>query len=113
MTRAEQVRHLLERYGQEIAVRPRYRAECRVRGLIYPISYRKLPSSNELGISFDESDDEGYVYLGSAACRLDKELEQVRLEQDGTVYLVTKSRAVYLQDETIYVCAVLQKAAQQ
>ena len=35
--------------------------------------------------------------------------EETKLEQDDVLYWVTKSRAVYLQNEPIYVCAILQK----
>ena len=55
------------------------------------------------------TDDGGYLYLGPAEYRIDRELEETKLEQDDVLYWVTKSRAVYLQNEPIYVCAILQK----
>ena len=72
------------------------------------MSFSTFTFFNELGIPFDHTDDGGYLYLDPAEYRIDRELEETKLEQDDVLYWVTKSRAVYLQNEPIYVCAILQ-----
>ncbi len=110
MKKSAYLKDMFQKYGNDITVYPKYKQAYRVRGLIQPLSYKKLPVSNEIGVPFDHTDDGGYLYLGPAERRLDLELEELRLEQDGVLYQITKSRAVFLQNEPVYVCAVLQKA---
>ena len=109
MKKSAYLKTMFQTYGNEITVYPKYKKEYQVKGFIRPLSFQHLPSSNELGIPFDHTDDGGYLYLGPAEYRIDRELEETKLEQDDVLYWVTKSRAVYLQNEPIYVCAILQK----
>ena len=109
MKKSAYLKSMFEKYGNEITVHPKYKKEYQVKGFIRPLSFKNLPSSNEIGIPFDHTDDDGYLYLGPVEYRIDRELEEIKLEQDDVLYLVTKSRAVFLQNEPIYVCAVLQK----
>lgn len=99
---------MFRKYGNTITVYPKYKKEYQVKGFIRPLSFQKLPVSNEIGIPFDHTEDGGYVYIGSCKHRLDRELEQTKLEQDGIQYWVLKSRVVFIQDEPVYICAVLQ-----
>ena len=109
MKKSAYLKTMFQTYGNEITVYLKYKKEYQVKGFIRPLSFQHLPSSNELGIPFDHTDDGGYLYLGPAEYRIDRELEETKLEQDDVLYWVTKSRAVYLQNEPIYVCAILQK----
>lgn len=108
MKRSAFLETMFQKYGNLITVFPKYKKAYQIKGLIRPISFQKLPVSNEIGIPFDHTEDGGYLYLGSCKYRIDKELEETQLEQDGIRYWVVKSRVVSVGDEPIYICAVLQ-----
>ena len=112
MKRAAYLDAMFQKYGSFITVYPKYKKEYQVKGFIRPLSFKKLPISNEIQIPFDNTDDSGYLYIGSAQYRIDQELQELKMKQDDALYLVVKTRAVFLQNQPIYICAILQKAAQ-
>lgn len=112
MRRATFLETMFQKYGNTVKVYPKHKKEYQVKGLIRPLKFKSLPVSNEIGIPFDNTDDGSYLYLGSCKYRIDRELQETKLEQDGTLYLVVKSKVVYLQDEPLYICAVLQKVVE-
>lgn len=76
MKKSAYLKTMFQTYGNEITVYPKYKKEYQVKGFIRPLSFQHLPSSNELGIPFDHTDDGGYLYLGPAEYRIDRELEE-------------------------------------
>ena len=112
MRRAAFLETMFQKYGNTVTVFPKHKKEYQVKGLIRPMSFKNLPVSNEVGIPFDNTEDGGFLYLGSCKYRIDQELQGTKLEQDGEWYLVTKSQVVCMQNEPIYVCAVLQKVVE-
>ena len=63
MKKSAYLKTMFQTYGNEITVYPKYKKEYQVKGFIRPLSFQHLPSSNELGIPFDHTDDGGYLYL--------------------------------------------------
>ncbi len=109
MKRSAFMEAMFQKYGNCIMVFPKYKNKYQIKGFIRPLSFKKLPNSNEIGIPFDHTEDGGYIYLGSCRHRIDRELEETQLEQHGVRYWIVKSRAVFVQNKPIYICAVLQQ----
>lgn len=112
MRRTAFLETMFQKYGNVVTVYPKNKKEYAVTGFIRPLSFKGLPVSNEIGVPFDHTENGGYFYLGSCKYRIDRELEETKLEQDDIQYLIVKSRVVYLQNEPLYVCAVLQKVVE-
>lgn len=110
MNAAATIDAILKKYGDEITVCANGKPSFSVRGLIRPLNFKRLPNSNELGVSWDASDDSAFLYYGSPEYRFDKELQLVSLLFDGQRFLFTRAGVAFLQRQPLYVWAVLQKA---
>ncbi len=71
--------------------------------------FQHLPSSNELGIPFDHTDDGGYLYLGPAEYRIDRELRKPNWNRMTSYIGLQNPGQSICKNEPIYVCAILQK----
>lgn len=114
MKRSELVASQLERYGNTVTVTPKNGSPITCKAMIQPLSLRRLPNSEEMGVIGTNKDSDGMVYIGPLSCRLDQFPRGTTVaETGGAVYRVVNARCMTVGDAPIYVWAILQEAEKE
>ena len=104
----------LERYGSTVTIAPRGGKPLQCRAMIRPMSLRRMPDSDEIGVTGGDHDQCGMIYIGPADCRLDRmPMGTTVTDIDGTAYRVINARCMMAGDVPVYVWAVLQEAVKE
>ena len=102
---------MLARYGISVQIKPENSEQTvSCYAFIQPLQYKKIPVSNEIGMPAGNLDKGCYLYIGSAAQRIDQQFGSVVITSNQS-YLVLKAQSVSLGDEVLYVRAILQPLA--
>lgn len=114
MKRSEMVARQLEKYGNTVTVTPKNGSPISCKAMIQPLSVRRMPDSDAIGVVGGDKDQAGMLYIGPVSCRLDQYPRGTTVEYPtGTVYRVVNAQCVSVGDVPIYVWAVLQETVKE
>ena len=112
MTRRGLVDSMLVRYGVPVQIKQENTEQVEdCHAFIQALQYKGQPVSNEIGMPAGNLDKGYYLYIGSAAQRLDQQFGTVVIAASRK-FLVIKAQSISLGDEVLYVRAILQTLAE-
>lgn len=110
MTRSERITAMLERYGNPVRIAPKTGAPVCCRAMIQPMSVRRIPDSDTLGVVGSDLEKEGMLYIGPVSCRIDQFGCETRIiDHNGIEYRAVRAHCVAAAGAPLYVWAILQQ----
>lgn len=110
MKRSDYVTRMLNRYGSAVVITPKGGNAVRCKAMIQPTTVRRIPDSDAVGVVGGNRDNDGVLYIGPVACRLDQMPGEILVKDVfGKIYRVVNARCMLDGDAPVYVWAVLQQ----
>ncbi|WP_101697258.1 hypothetical protein [Clostridium minihomine] len=108
MNQKEFVRRMLRQYGAKTMVRCRDAEPVCAYALIQAMGVKHKAYPEDVWLPEGYYDNSHFFYLGPADCRLDQMKNAVVSQDDGD-YMVIRSRGYWMQNQLLYVWAVLRE----
>lgn len=105
----EYVLNTIRCFGQSVEVlEPNSSVGVKTKAFIQPLRYKDKMYMGGIYIEPGFLDGSGYLYIGASDVRLDTMPFNSLIKTKECNYVIRKARAVYFQEEILYIWAILQ-----
>lgn len=110
MRKNERVKRLINRYGQTVyAELESGQTSMRYKAFVQPVRYKNKMYLNAVESPIGTVSENYYLYVGPYDCQLNSAEEPVKIHTDIMTCTVERTECVFLDDEILYIWAILRR----
>lgn len=114
MQKNQKVKRLLERYGQRVcAIGEDGSRSSYFRAFVQPVRYKNKMYLNAVESPIGTVSENYYLYIGPYDVHLNGEEERTTIETDTMVCTVERAENVFLDNEILYIWAILRRVVEE